>query len=583
MMSVEWWSRARAPWTSLALLAGVTSASPAQVVQGRVRLAAAAAAERASTDASVILVDSSGAVVAGALTDSAGRYALRAPADGAYRVRVRRIGFAPDSSPLFRLAAPGAAVFDAELAPRPLTLATVMVRGAQRCVAPRDADGLTAGLWQEVQNALAAAIATTASARIGFTLRRFERQLDATATRVVHARTWEVRGVASEPYQSIAAESLAARGFVRREGRDRVYAAPDARTLTSDAFARTHCLRPTLDPERPALIGLAFEPVGRDREGDVTGALWIDRARAELRSIEYWYTGAGPGARAEGRVEYRRLANGAWVVGAWIIRVPVVAVAERMVPVTGQRVGRVLRLGDPSAQETVAVWELGGDIADLFDPSAEAARASAGWGTVRGRIVESATERGVAGVVVQLAPADVETGGLRAVTTAEGTFAFDSVPSGDYALRATAARFDTLDAEVAPVAVSVKAGSRFSVSVTTASAEARLASLCPAATVLGEPAVLHGTVRDGGSGRPLLGARVEVEWLTNTRPNGRGGVSGTRQGRVAFTDSAGRYVVCGLPLDHAMVVTASRGARRGKPMALEASRETIRMRRMDIP
>jgi hypothetical protein len=567
-------------WGALAL-AGGASASAAQVVQGRVRLVA----DRAASDVSVILVDSAGGIVAGTLTDSAGRYALRAPADGAYRVRVRRIGFAPDSSPVLRLAAPGTAAFDAALVPRPLTLAAVVVRGTQRCVAPKDAEGLTAGLWQEVQSALDGAIATTASSRVGFTLRRFERQLDAASGTVVRSKTWELRSVSSEGYRSIPAESLAARGFVQAEGRDRIYAAPDARTLTSEAFARTHCLRPTLDPERPALIGLAFEPVGRQRQGDVTGALWIDRAGSELRTIEYWYTGNGPGPRAEGRVEYRRLSNGAWVIGAWVIRVPVVVSMASGVPPIRPRAGKTVEMRDVGGrsmgQEAIAIWELGGDIASLFDPT-EAARTTGGWGAVHGRVVESASERGVVGVVVELAQAEGGVAGLRAVTTADGTFAFDSVRTGSYALRATAARFDTLDTEVAPVSVEVKPGSRFSVSVATVSAGARLASLCPAGNPLGGPVALHGTVRDGATGRPLAGARVAVEWLTDTRTTGKG-ITGTRQGRVAFTDSAGRYLVCGLPSDQQVVIRASSGARQGKPLSLEGSGETIRMRRIDIP
>ena len=564
----------RAAWAALhgwLALAGGAAALPAQVVQGRVRLAADRAA-----GVGVILVDTAGAVVAGAMTDSTGRYVLRAPAEGSYRVRVRRIGFAPDSSALLRLAGAAPATFDALLTPRTFALAAVVVNERRRCTAVRDADELTSGLWQEVQNALAAAIATTGSARLGFILHRFERQLDATGSTVVRSKQWEIRSVASEPYVSIAAESLAAQGFVRAEGRYTVFAVPDARTLSSAAFARTHCLRPTLDRARPAVIGLEFEPVGGERDGEVKGTLWVDRASSELRTLEYRYTGRRTTPPAEGKLEYRRLPSGAWVVGAWVVRVPVVARVSRTVPGIGQGIGGTTRLRDSTVQETVAVWEIGGDVGDAFDPGD--ARATAGAGTVQGRIVDSTTSEGVREAIVELAPAPAGATGIgehvyRATTNAEGTFSFDGVAGGDYLLTVTAARLDTLGAQVQPLPLNVGAGARIGVRITVPPSADAIARLCARAPLSGT-IVVHGLVHDA-AGRPLAGARVSAEWPAGVTVR-TGGMAAARERHVAFADSEGRYALCGLPGDRAVLVRASSGAVQSPAITLQRSDAPIR-------
>src|ERR1700680_2348561 len=48
-----------------------------------------------SGETSILLVDSVGRIVTGAITNGAGHYALKAPTPGVFRIRARRIGFAP--------------------------------------------------------------------------------------------------------------------------------------------------------------------------------------------------------------------------------------------------------------------------------------------------------------------------------------------------------------------------------------------------------------------------------------------------------------------------------------------------------
>jgi hypothetical protein len=55
--------------------------------------------------------------------------------------------------------------------------------------------------------------------------------------------------------------------------------------------------------------------------------LWLDRASAELRSLEYHYRDVPhdvPTERLGGRVEFDRLPDGTWIVRRWWIRMPIV-------------------------------------------------------------------------------------------------------------------------------------------------------------------------------------------------------------------------------------------------------------------
>jgi hypothetical protein len=102
------------------------------------------------------------------------------------------------------------------------------------------------------------------------------------------------------------------------------FGAPDAALLLTDDFARTHCFRAVPGPNAD-VVGLAFEPIPRRRLSDVRGTLWVNRQTSELQYLEYVYTNLPPefsdlGLR--GRLDFRHLPTGAWIVSAWWIRMP---------------------------------------------------------------------------------------------------------------------------------------------------------------------------------------------------------------------------------------------------------------------
>src|SRR5688572_11239044 len=97
----------------------------------------------------VVLLDSANVRRGAALTDSAGRFELRAPAAGSYRLRAERVGFRSTVSPPLALETGQVRAYRMEGDPVAVSLAAVQVRGARRCRVRPGAGQATAVVWEE--------------------------------------------------------------------------------------------------------------------------------------------------------------------------------------------------------------------------------------------------------------------------------------------------------------------------------------------------------------------------------------------------------------------------------------------------
>jgi hypothetical protein len=329
--------------TSLAaaLLAACFTLAPAaaQVVRGDVKDAGTHAP---IFGAIIVVLDTTGTRVAGAISDDSGRFSIRLNAAGAYRLRAERIGYAANGFDTIALA-PGASIVAHLTATSvAVVLPTVFVSSSSRCVIRATEGAQTAVLWEEARKALDATQVALEGGMVFAVRERYSRYLDGSSLSVKQERVFIDSVLLERPWQTgVSPEDLAKSGYrVVYAGDavpgfltpgDTVFAVPDANVLLSDAFARTHCFRvrhDSLDTEHPGLVGLMFEPSIKRSAPDVTGTLWLDSATAVLRYMEFRHTNlfaeVSP-RRYGGRMDFELLPGGIWVVRKWTVRMPIVS------------------------------------------------------------------------------------------------------------------------------------------------------------------------------------------------------------------------------------------------------------------
>ncbi|HEX8359768.1 MAG TPA: hypothetical protein VF613_06670 [Longimicrobium sp.] len=247
-----------------------------------------------------------------------------------------------------------------------VSLGAIVVRGGARCEV-RPQEGRDAAIvWAEARKALQAAAAAQGTYR--FSARTYARRLDPHSRAVLADTTRTLQRTSGPLWVSVPAERLAEKGFMELQGVTAVFYAPYAAALRSDAFVDQHCVRVQASEE--GLIGLAFEPVPGRRVPDIRGTMWLDRATAELRRMEYQYTGLRgrrPSDEAGGTLEFRRRPDGAWIVSRWRIRVPLLAPDLPRGPsgLPGETPRSLTSLAEAERWRTMGLREEGGEITSI--------------------------------------------------------------------------------------------------------------------------------------------------------------------------------------------------------------------------
>lgn len=274
----------------------------------------------------VMVLDASGNRQGATLSDASGGYRVVAHAPGTYRLRVERVGFESSTSDPVTLAAGATVTVNLTANARRVVLDAVVATGAARRCAGELLNGAQAAtMWDEARKALFSTTLAQESGRYHFLTETNEREVSLQGGRVMREQTWKQR-TAGLPFRPVSAESLVHGSYlVMTPERVTVYGV-DAYAILSDLFLKHHCfgLRDG-GTERPGLVGLEFVPLADRPEPDVHGVLWIDRATAELRYVEYGYTGLtfrGPVERLSGRLNFQRLPNGLWVTESWRLVAP---------------------------------------------------------------------------------------------------------------------------------------------------------------------------------------------------------------------------------------------------------------------
>lgn len=270
------------------------------------------------------------------LTDELGHYRLLLPRAGTYRLRLERIGYEPTATETFQVGPGDMLQRDVHLETDPIRLEALEVRaeGGRCSMDPGEASSV-GRLWSQARQAFRRVDATETEAAYRFGLRHFDRETEILTGRVLR-QAWVTGSGSSLAFRSPPVEDLVEEGWVRLTNDRAVeYFGPDLHVLLSDTFVGTHCFALREDPERPDLVGLAFEPQVNDRPA-IRGIFWMNRRSAELRSLRYHYTRHLHSPRIPdellelfgGEAEFRVLPDGRWVVERWVLRMPGFSVFE---------------------------------------------------------------------------------------------------------------------------------------------------------------------------------------------------------------------------------------------------------------
>ncbi|MGQ0641499.1 MAG: carboxypeptidase regulatory-like domain-containing protein [Gemmatimonadaceae bacterium] len=515
----------------------------AQIVRGRV-------SERGSRSAvGGVLVSlihaTTRAQSASTLSDPQGNYALRAPQSGSYHVEAKRIGVRRYLSAPLTLAAGETQRLDIVVEGLVYTLPEVIVSGLTPCTGVNADAPRIGALWEEARAALTATRISLRERRFRGTVSRYIRELDPRTRRVIKEEGREISGVMDKPFRAVDADSLSTRGYViTDENNDRVYHAPDADVLLSDAFVRDHCFRLAASSrERRGMMGLSFAPAAGRRLSDIAGTMWLDARTFELRLVEFHYVNIGDipdDAVADGEVHFEKLANGAWVVHKWFVRLPHGARSSTPVTVSGgtpnvfvRRVGYTLR-------------EEGGNVTAQTMVARE--RRAGLTGTVHDSVGNPLT-----GAVVVLSGTP-----YKAVADATGTFRMDGIVPGTFNVLVEHPAYLALGVWAGESEVTLPEGLVSQLSLTAPRMREIRARLCPNSDAEYDRADLRVHLIDA-AGKSVPFTWVRVTWNEITSMSAQQ-VRSRSHYAERETDQHGTTTFCGVPAHRMLPIFVLRGA-----------------------
>jgi hypothetical protein len=255
----------------------------------------------------------------------------------------------------------------------------------------------------------------------------------------------------------------------------------------------------------------------------------------------------------KGEVEFRKLANGHWIVQQWWIRAP--SYAAEVVP---RGYLRVYPLG---------THEEGGHVI-----SVDGRNAIPGAAILEGEVVDSFVQQPIQDALVFVSTLPYE-----AKTDSLGRYRIDGIPAGTYQVAVTT-----------PAKTELRIPLRLHQVTLPPRAQQQLYLISPSQPVVFQTtcantkrdigtAIIFGIVRDSASGVPLAGAEVNAEWRGPSLRDPKI----EKQTRRTETGDDGRYYLCWMPVDQMIIIKAR--ARRRELGAVDVELNGVTRLRLDFP
>jgi hypothetical protein len=488
----------------------------------------------------VQLIGGDSSIAARALTNERGQFLIAAPRAGSYRVRTLRIGYRPVLSEPIALAAGQEVTQQLALASVSLGLDTVRVGGAATC-GRSNAANITLAIWEQARAALSAT-AISGGMRGVFTRRvAWDQLLDNAGFRTLRQSMEIATDPVAQPWVSEPPESLHQFGYIVEVMDSTAYRAPGLEALASPSFFADHCFK-LANAKEKTQIAVEFEPTAERRKlADIRGAVTMDRATAQLRSVEFRYVNPenrDTEAGARGTVEFARLANGTWAIAKWNIRMPILELTR----------GNP-RAGADTRVRVANVRSMGGELAlAVADGDTLYSRPPL---VLNGSVVDSLSGRDIAGVRVTL-----EGTSLSVVTDARGRFAMNGVLPGEYSLAVHTPGLDSLGTASETMVSITDAKEPVRLRVPTSTQIVR--SVCGARERAGIPGIVTGLLMGPGQGAPPSNAKVSLEWIDRA--------SGTPRSASLPLSADGNFRLCGVPVATSVTLRAATDSLRATPV-----------------
>lgn len=545
-------------WLLSALSA--TEASGAQVIRGVITDSASLTPLPAVL---VTLADGSRRDLQRALADAGGEFVIHVPAAGRYSLRAERIGMTTWTLAGIEVAAGDTVALLIELA---VAIEALRATGEARCELTKDLGLATFAVWDEARKALAVADFASSAGAYAYDLERHVRELEPGTLRIRTATRTQWSVASERPMESLPVGELLAGGWVvRQDGGDR-YFAPDAHVLLSDEFLDNHCMRlRARDESRPHLVGLEFRPIGTpSRHARIRGTLWLSRETSGLEWLEFAYLNL-PGLAEEvrneeigGRVDFRSLPDGTWIVSKWYIRMPLVVEEGTMIDL--RQLGGMMDIRRPRLR---GIAEEGGRVIAVRARDTDRVAYADRGGVIAGWVAEADSEDAMepggrvalvgAGVVMDVAP--------------DGRFGIAGLPDGVYRLAYLRPSLGGLDRDYVLADASIRGGDTTRVRLHAADPDAVLARACGVEEWPPETGVVHGHVVEVESGAAAAGVTVAAEWMEfSGRSLER--LRGMRMSVTAETDAMGSFRLCGVAADHSTVTVTATAGRRSQEVSV---------------
>ncbi|HEX5726095.1 MAG TPA: carboxypeptidase-like regulatory domain-containing protein [Longimicrobiaceae bacterium] len=253
------------------------------------------------------------------LTQPDGGFRFENVRPGEYRLRLERIGFRTESSPVLRVEAGRAVVHELRSVPQPVEIAGIVADGSCFTLDRLEERPYLAALWAEAQKNAEARRAFERQYRYVYTLRQETVQTFARGTGETEQRDTIVQHIASDPDSAEAREEKRyrqRRAFGIQWLGSLTLDLPEDRELLSDGFLRDHCLEGRVQ----RVAGnweFGFRPV-RLRRGriDVQGTIRVDTATFRVTALTFEYLN-GDNPFMEATVRY-----GDFEVPGGVVRLP---------------------------------------------------------------------------------------------------------------------------------------------------------------------------------------------------------------------------------------------------------------------